>query len=369
MSCTGCFDDCFDVTSDKCVKYTGNDIAFLGIENGMPLAEVEEKITDYLGTVLNGTGILPTLPEGICTLVSDLLPASGDITLNHVITALIGATCSLQTQVTGISEDVAVIEANYIIGSCLSGVVPTSGTHDVLQSVIVQLCTVSSYVTVLQNAIVTYVKKSEINDYISTYLTTNSTATKVYTKMVPYTAVEFYGDLTGKFDVTGAGIGDWEQVYLCNGAHGTPDKRGVFPIGVTSMGNPYYGGPIAYALGDTGGTSSVTLYTSNLPAHNHNVTVNLDEPNHFHYTFNSDVWPDVNGAVASTTYPTFRSSFGNNNNYNIMGTANVASLGKTSPSKTGIVVSSVVVSHTGNNVAHENRPPYLACYYIMHIPN
>ena len=367
MSCTGCFNGCTQITSDKCVKYTGNDIEFLGVENGMSLAEVEEKITDYLQTVLDGSGIIPTLPESICTLIDDLLPSSGDITLNHVISALIAAACSLQTQVTSVSDDVAVIEADYTIGTCLTGVVASSGTHNILQAVINQLCTVSAYVTALQNALVTYVAIADIDTYIANYLATNVASTKMYTKMVPYAAIEFYGDLTGKFDLTGAGIGDWEYVYLCNGLHGTPDKRGVFPVGVTGMGNAPYGGAIIYGLSDTGGSNNVTLATANVPAHNHNVVVTLSDPGHKHL-FGSEDYIDNGGyqiaysiipgnkGFQTTADPHLRHFY----------TKNVDNTNN--PQTTGITVSGVTVSNTGSNVAHENRPPYLACYYIMYVP-
>ena len=61
MGCTNCFNGCVETTSDKCVKYTGNDIDFLGIEKGDPLEAVEKAITDYLVTVYNGTGIFLSL--------------------------------------------------------------------------------------------------------------------------------------------------------------------------------------------------------------------------------------------------------------------------------------------------------------------
>ena len=363
--CTGCFNGCAQIISDQCVKYTGSDITFLGIENGMPLSEVEEKITDYLTTVLDGSGIVPTLPDPICDLVDDYLPTSGDITLVHVISALISAACDLQEQIDTLSTDVATIEADYTIGSCLSGVTASSGTHDVLQAVITELCSVSSAVTALQNALTAYVKIADIDTYIANYIAANVTSSKMYLKMVPYVAVEYYGD-TSNFSADGTGIGDWEQVYLCNGLHGTPDKRGVFPVGITNMGGSY-GGSVTYNAGDTGGANTVTLSTAQMPAHTHNVTVNINEPEHFHYTFNNDTVSSISN-VASTNYPVRRSDEGTEWRYIIMGTATIPTLGKTSPSTIGITASTST-AFTGTSNSHENRPPYLACYYIMYVPD
>ena len=54
--------------------------------------------------------------------------------------------------------------------------------------------------------------------------------------MVPYTVVEYYGPLT-YFDNTGAGQGDWDRIFLCNGLNGTPDKRGRVAVGLNPDSN------------------------------------------------------------------------------------------------------------------------------------
>ena len=56
--------------------------------------------------------------------------------------------------------------------------------------------------------------------------------------------------------------------YLCDGTNGTPDLRDRFIIGAGS----------SYAVNATGGSTSVTLTTSNMPAHTHTVT----DPTHTH---------------------------------------------------------------------------------------
>jgi hypothetical protein len=58
--------------------------------------------------------------------------------------------------------------------------------------------------------------------------------------------------------------------YLCDGSNGTPNLTDRFIIGA---GN-------SYAVNGTGGVSSVTLTTNNMPAHTHTATVT--DPGHTH---------------------------------------------------------------------------------------
>ena len=58
--------------------------------------------------------------------------------------------------------------------------------------------------------------------------------------------------------------------YLCDGSNGTPNLTDRFIIGAGST----------YAVNGTGGVSSVTLTTSNMPAHTHTATVT--DPTHSH---------------------------------------------------------------------------------------
>ena len=58
--------------------------------------------------------------------------------------------------------------------------------------------------------------------------------------------------------------------YLCDGSNGTPNLTDRFIIGAGST----------YAVNGTGGVSSVTLVTGNMPAHTHTATVT--DPGHTH---------------------------------------------------------------------------------------
>ena len=103
---------------------------------------------------------------------------------------------------------------------------------------------------------------------------------------------------------------------LCNGSNSTPDLRDRFVVGAQN----------AYSVGDTGGANSVTLTTSQIPSHTHNLqTWNASGPaNH----------PQKVKTQAHYLY---------------------------SNSQPGSFTS----ESTGGGGSHENRPPYYALCYIM----
>lgn len=380
MSCTGCFNNCTQITSDQCVKYTGIAVPALEIENGDPYSEVVEKLTDFLQDALNGEGI-PTLPTPICSLVQQYLPNSGDITLNDILSALIQAACDLQLQVTTINNTLLTLNATYTIPACLT-VSGSAGTHAVLQAVITKLCSLSLDVTALQSLITQYVKIVDIDTYIAAYLASLG-STKHYTKMIPYTAVEYYGDLTA-FGPSGEGIGDWEQIYLCDGRNGTPDKRGRVPVGANTMSCAVYASAYSdpatpgnpnYDVFDIAGQNNVVLSIANLAAHTHAVpTPTVVDPGHRHvfggdrtaitpmgfekyndvatgYDTNADGPPNIDyGAI-----PFYTKSSSNQVAQNFQ--------------TTGVTVSVPDTSSRGNSTSHENRPPMIAAFYIMYIPD
>lgn len=360
--CTGCYSGCVDITSDQCVKYTGANVSALGIETGDSLASVEAAITSYLLTVISGVGIVPTIePSYICTIVDGYLPSSP--TLVDILTALVRTACDLQTQITANADAIETLNDTYTIGTCLSGVTVNSDTHDIVQAVINKLCSISGDVTALASNFSNYVKISEINTYIATYLAGISTSNKMYTKMVPYVAVEYYGTLTGRFDLTGAGIvgSDWEKIYLCNGQNGTPDKRGRIPVGATTMGSstfdpvvdPGISGNPTYALNTTEGANTVALAVTEMPAHTHTATVVINDPGHTH-TFTSS---EDDEATSPGPY--------------VLASPDEVSIDlSVDPALTGLDGTNVIVTNSisGTGVAHNNIPPVRACYYIMYIP-
>lgn len=381
MSCSNCFNGCSEIVSDQCVRYTGIDVPVLGIKTGDSLSYVEQALITFLTSTLDGTGIKIDIPTSttICNLVKQYLPTCQDITAVDLFNALIQATCDLQTQVDIIANNIATLNANYNV-PCLSNVTGASGTHDILQATIDNLCALNTSVTALAIDVDTnYVKNSDLCDLVITCIENSNPGgtTKHYLKMVPYTVVEYYGSIASNFDSTGAGQGDWEKIYLCNGLNGTPDKRGRVGVGVIA-GIP--GGTLAaavnplsspfnpnYALFDTVyGTNSVTLTTNEIPSHTHTantVTQNITPATHSHFTvgFGEDADPVNNNTYISAVHST-----GGNAGYALWG-SNSGGSGKTDSITQSIDVQ-IVNTFVGQSQAHDNKQPALACYYIMYIP-
>ena len=124
---------------------------------------------------------------------------------------------------------------------------------------------------------------------------------------------------------------------LCDGNNSTPNLTDRFVVGAGS----------GYGVGATGGSSSVTLSTAQLPSHNHSASSSVNDPGHFHSYIDQYVvidngyrpWPASNNDCAQR---------------------NINTGSKT----TGISVSTTIGS-TGSGQSHENRPPYYALCYIM----
>ena len=358
MSCNNCFNGCAEIISDDCIRYTGIDIPTLGIVSGDNLSSVETAITTYLISALNGTGIVPVIDSLIvCTVVQNFLPTSGTINIVDIISALIQSVCSLQEQITTNTGSITALNANYIIG-CLEGVLTTSDTHEILQAAINKICLVSSSLSALSLEIATnYVAISDLDSYIEAYLTSTGSTTLVSSKMIPFTAVEYYGDLS-QFDVTGAGIGDWLKVYLCNGNNGTPDKRGRVGVGTTNgMGggtfnttvDPCILGNPTYSLYTTGGVNNITLSVAQLPSHTH---TGVTDTSGAHVHLNSKHNPNENsGSVYNYN------SVGDKEHYGLMDTESA-----------GSHIHGLSIEAIGGGLAHPNIQPVIACHYIIYIP-
>ena len=382
-SCEGCFNGCSSIVSDRCVKYTGSPVTQWDIDTGAPLSEVEEKIFSYLVTVLSGTGIEPIIPsQYLCSLISKNLP-SGDVNLVNILIALSAAVCELQSDINNIEGQLTALEADYTV-SCLSGVTSSSNTHAVLQATITKLCSVYQSVLTLQSALNGYVKITELNARIQAYLDTLDT-NKMYSKMVPYVAVEYYGPrsnyptVADGFSIDGVGYGAWEYVYLCNGYNGlTPDKKGRIPIGCTSMGgnmdteiDPDTPGNFEYIdPKEKRGSNMVTLGIANMPTHDHTAVNTTNDPGHRHLFLGDDNFDSSGGYVIASAYSPITSWFAVNHEWRIGNhyyTKSVNNSTNQSDQTTGVTVSTNIGTK-GGGLAHSNLPPVMSCYYIMYIP-
>ena len=378
MACNNCYNGCVETTSDKCVRYTGENVTSLAIENGDNLFTVEQALINTIVSFLDGTGIKINIPIGdYCTLVTQYLPpcfpACGNPSAKELFTALVKAACNLQTQVTSINGTLTTLNANYTIG-CLTGVTASSDTHDIVQAVITKLCQLGVDLAALSLDVSTnYVKIADLNGLIAAYLASVAPAvTPYYTRMVPFTVMEYYGGLSGNFDVNGVGIGPWQQIYLCNGLNGTPDKRGRVGVGaIVGVGggalnpavDPSNPSNPNYALNLATGANTVTLSATQIPAHTHSVT--LTDPGHHHFVAGSDTTASAS-PINATTPIASGGSAGTNTAYELHPSVLSATVGKTSTSFTGV---NATIGSTGGGLSHANIQPSIACYYIMYIPN
>lgn len=375
MSCTNCYNNCSEITPDKCVRYTGADISALGIQNGDTLLSVEQKLITYLLSALDGSGIEPAIePSDLCDLVTGYLGAGTNLV--DIVTALIKSICDLQTQVTDVTADMTTLNADYDV-DCLAGVSNSSDTHLVLQAVIDKLCTLVTDLQALTTDLSTnYVALADLNDLIQTYLDSTSSSL-MKNKMVPYTAIPYFGTDLSMFAADGSGTGDWIEIYLCNGANGTPDMRGRVPVGATStpgvlpmssVVDPNVTGNPAYTVGDVAhGANTVTLSEAEMPQHTHTANVSVTDNGHTHFEFNND--STTNGTpITNTTYPVYNENRSNNYSYTVVGTNTEPTLGLSSEETTGISVA-VTNTDTGSSEAHNNIQPSIGVYFIMYIPS
>jgi microcystin-dependent protein len=203
---------------------------------------------------------------------------------------------------------------------------------------------------------------------------------------------------------------------LCNGSSGTPDLRDRFVVGAGTT----------YAVGATGGATSVTLATTNLPSHTHSISAtgttstesqghthtfsgttsgqsathshsaSVSDPTHEHFAFaGTNTGNEFN--LDSSNYAANRGSFGGDFSYGIGSNGGpVSNIGRTNAVGTGISVSNgdasvdhnhtysgttsnISVNHThsvtvtgtsgatGSATAFGTLPPYYALAYIMKV--
>ena len=152
--------------------------------------------------------------------------------------------------------------------------------------------------------------------------------------------------------------------FLCNGVNGTPDLRDRFLVGAGST----------YAVGATGGATTVALVEANLPAHTHSVSGATEghSNDHFHTgttdgmnsgTVHSHDY--ATGGVGGTGAPSLGSNgvqFAQTSSVNLNHTHNFTTSGTNANHTHNF---SAISSSVGSGTAHENRPPYFALAYIM----
>jgi len=376
-TCSNCYNGCTEIVSDRCIKYTGIDVPVLGIQTGDSLSFVEQALITFLVSTLDGTGVKINLaPTVVCTLVNKYLPTCGDLTIVDISKALVQAACDLQLQVDDIVADIVVIndkidviEANYTV-KCLidetPSITPSSGTHAILQATIDTLC------ALVLDLNTNYVRYDELDELIQVYLNT-STSNLISNRMVPYAVVPYFGPITF-FNSSGAGTGDWNRIFLCNGNNGTLDLRGRALTGAIDQVpgptmNPAVDPGVSsanpnYSVGDTVGANQITLLETQIPLHTHpnTATAVSTSPPHTHSTIAKN-----GGAVAHSVSSAF---YYQGSTWTNAGTSDT----KDSGIQSSTVTVDTTISLTnapgpvGGGLPHANIQPVTACYYIQYRP-
>ena len=382
MTCSNCQNNCSEIYSDQCVKYTGNDIELLGIKKGDSLSFVQQAIIGFLTSAMDGSGIIPIISqEDLCDVVSANLSNCGEISLNAVLIALSKTVCEIQSSLTNLTQTVENLDSSYSV-ECLSGVTEESTTHDVLQATITKICSLSELFSQLVESLPTeYVLQDNLNNSIANYL--NSTGYKIYVRdrMVPYSAVEYYGPLNvfdgsgAGLDLTGSGGLDWSKVYLCNGNNNTPDKRGRVGVGCTNISGAVMDAAVlpggnnpSYTLLAKAGANAITLTESQMPSHSHAASTEVALAPHEHLLYNNEVGQTGDPAITSGTYATRSGSLDGNTSYEIKGKSTVPTLGRSEQITVEVNSASTTLEASGGGNAHSNIQPVLACNYIIYLP-
>jgi microcystin-dependent protein len=129
--------------------------------------------------------------------------------------------------------------------------------------------------------------------------------------------------------------------YLCDGSNGTPNLTDRFVVGAGST----------YAVNGTGGATSVTLTTNNLPAHTHTATSVVTDPTHQHNVGSNDSTAQPGGDAGNQEF--VRNSGAGNGPTT---TTNFTS--------TGITVATTNAS-TGSGTSFSILPTYYALAFIQ----
>lgn len=149
---------------------------------------------------------------------------------------------------------------------------------------------------------------------------------------------------------------------LCDGTNGSPDLRDRFVVGA---GN-------TYAVGDIGGDASVVLTAPQLPDHTHTAPASLAPAGSHSHTVTINSGGDHahpvsarrgGGPIGAGGAPTTSTTGG------ATATAGAGSHSHTtsiSPANLHLHTASATLTATADD-AHENRPPYYAIAFIIHL--
>jgi microcystin-dependent protein len=148
--------------------------------------------------------------------------------------------------------------------------------------------------------------------------------------------------------------------YLCDGTNGAPDLRDRFIVGA---------GP-SYAVGDTGGAATVQLTAPQLPDHTHPAPASLAPAGaHTHpVSIGADGAHNHPSPMRRTPGPVGAGGPGRTAGgpRSLGGAGSHSHTTSISPAGAHTHTGAVTLAATDND-AHENRPPYYAVAFIIHL--
>jgi len=158
------------------------------------------------------------------------------------------------------------------------------------------------------------------------------------------------------FNMLGAGLGEYQDWFICDGRNGTPDLRGRFVVGRDAFNSQ----SDYSANGKTGGTVNNVIDVENLPPHDHTFSGVTSQNGAHTHQYNDVTYPDGCGhVIMPSAYRGVASGSPNSQGCQwSRTTAQSASHDHSFAGKTNL--------GAGASKPIENRPPYLVVTYIVY---
>lgn len=353
--CQTCFDNCGkSLTSDICVKYTGEDITDLGICQGDSLHEIIDIVFEQLSLKISQSTTFTTTTS--CSFIDTILGGKSK-TLQNLIDAIIQGECTLKSLYDSIS---AIVNAPFVVpASCLT--LPSNPTRDnVLSALVTIVCSLQSDLNIIK---ADYVKATQLNVLIAQYLqsigiTPGSPTGLQNAKYPEYVALPYHGPLSN-FSSTGTGLGNYDKLYIClgqtvsssSGPYTLPDYRGRSPIGsnmdftlsnIDVEVNPTLAANAGYNISQNTKKGAFTHALSSLENGQHNHPVTVNPHNHI--------------------LPWARSDFGNSG---IRAGGDAVMDGTLVSANSGI---DITISDSGAGNPHNTTHPVIGAPFVMYVP-
>jgi microcystin-dependent protein len=332
------------------------------------IATLSSNVTTVLATTLSAiqsanAAVTTYINAEIATVNS--IVATSVQTLNNTANAIVTNTNAIAANLTAnINAVYTAFVANIAtIDSGLSGVTAAWTANAATQQVQINNLTTAAYANSNVSAYLT-TNTSTIKAPTQTYSdsSTNVATTAFVQSVLPRGAIIMWGGAANTIP-TG-----WQ---LCNGSNGAPDLRDQFIVGA---GN-------TYSPGATGGATSVSLTTNNLPTHSHSLSASGTTDAGGGHTHTASTGITDPGHLHTYSVPSAASNGqggGGTNTQTLM--QNPPPSGSTGTSATGITASTSVTaigdhthavtltgstSNAGSSTAFSILPPYYALCYIQ----